>query len=85
MKFNYAKLLGRIREKGYTQERIAASIGTAEGTVSKKLNNKCHFYQPEIAKICDLLDIADGDVGAYFFTPEVEKNSTFSELEGNDE
>ena len=76
MKFNYSKLRGRIREMGITQEQIAVKIGAGEATLSKKLNNKCHFYQPEIAKICDILNIADEEVGLYFFTPEVEKSST---------
>ena len=76
MKFNYSKLRGQIREMGITQEQIAVKIGAGEATLSKKLNNKCHFYQPEIAKICDILNIADEEVGLYFFTPEVEKSST---------
>lgn len=76
MKFNYSKLRGKIREMGITQKQIAEKIGTGESTISAKLNNKCYFYQPEIAKICDILNIADEEVGLYFFTPEVEKSST---------
>ena len=73
MKFNYSKLRGKIREMGITQKQIAEKIGTGESTISAKLNNKCYFYQPEIAKICDILNIAYEEVGLYFFTPEVEK------------
>lgn len=73
MKFNYSKLRGKIREMGITQKQIAEKIGTGESTISAKLNNKCYFYQPEIAKICDILNIADEEVGLYFFTTEVEK------------
>ena len=73
MKFNYSKLRGKIREMGITQKQIAEKIGTGESTISAKLNNKCYFYQPEIAKICDILNIADEEVGLYFFAPEVEK------------
>lgn len=73
MKFNYSKLRGKIREMGITQKQIAEKIGTGESTISAKLNNKCYFYQPEIAKICDILNIADEEVGLYFFMPEVDK------------
>ena len=76
MRFNYSKLLGRMKENGYTQERLAQALGISVGTMSQKLNNKAHFYQPEILKMCELLNIAGEEVCAIFFTPEVEKNST---------
>lgn len=79
MKFNYSKLLGRIRECGLTQAEIAQFIGISCATMSQKLNNKAFFYQPEIEKMCEALDIEDRDVGAYFFTQKVEKNSTNEE------
>ena len=76
MRFNYSKLLGRMKERGYTQEKLAKEIGISIGTMSQKLNNKANFYQPEMQKICKALDIAGADVYAIFFTLEVEKNST---------
>lgn len=79
MKFNYSKLLGRIRERGLTQEKIAQSIGISVATMSQKLNNKAYFYQPEIEKICELLAIDDGEVGTYFFTQKVEISSTYED------
>lgn len=79
MKFNYSKLLGRIRECGLTQEKIAQSIGISVATMSQKLNNKAYFYQPEIQKMCSILDIDDCEVGAYFFVKKVENFSTNEE------
>ena len=76
MRFNYSKLLGRMKERGYTQEKLAKEIGISIGTMSQKLNNKAHFYHPEMQKICTALDITGADVYAIFFTLEVEKNST---------
>ncbi len=74
MKFDYSKLLGRIKEYGFTQERLAAEIGVSVSTLSFKLNNKAFFTQKEIRKICDLLEIVTAEIGVYFFTLKVQKN-----------
>ena len=74
MKFDYSKLLGRIKEFGFTQEIIALKIGMSVSTMSFKLNNKAFFTQKEIRKICDLLEIETTEIGAYFFTLKVQKN-----------
>ena len=76
MRYNYSKLLGRMKECGYTQEKMAQAIGISVGTMSQKLNNKANFYQPEMQKICELLNITGAEVCAVFFTLEVEKHST---------
>ena len=73
-KFDYSKLLGRIKEYGFTQERIASEIEVSESTLSLKLNNKAFFTQKEIIYICALLEIAYSDIGVYFFTPRVQEN-----------
>ena len=67
MPYNYSKLLGRIKEKGYTQESLAAKVGMRSGTLSQKLNNKAKFKQTEITDICKLLRIDDCEIGDYFF------------------
>jgi DNA-binding Xre family transcriptional regulator len=67
VKFNHSKLLGRIREKGYTQHRLAEDIGMNPGTMSLKLNNGSRFATDEIDTICEKLDIAPCDIGVYFF------------------
>ena len=71
MQFDYSKLLGRIREFGYTQEGLAEEIGISKATMSLKLNNKAFFTQPEIEKIRKVLRIPQEETGAYFFTPKV--------------
>ena len=74
MPFDYSKLLGRIKECGYTQEELAEKIGITKATMSLKLNNKAFFTQPEIEKIRKILSIARDEVGLYFFTLKVQKN-----------
>ena len=74
LKFDHSKLLGRIKECGFTQESLAFRIGISVSTLSFKLNNKAYFTQKEIRKICDLLGIEITEIGVYFFTLKVQKN-----------
>ena len=67
MKFNYSKLLGKIKECGYTQEILADKIGIAISTMSAKLNNRNAFTTKEIGAICKELNIPKKDIGLYFF------------------
>lgn len=67
MKFNHSKLLGKIRERGLTQEQLAKTIGISKTTFSSKINNQGYFLSKEIYSICDVLEISIGDVGDYFF------------------
>lgn len=73
MQFDYSKLLGRIKECGYTQEKLAQAIGISVSTMSQKLNNKAGFGQGEIFLICKALKISITEIGAYFFTAKVRK------------
>ena len=71
MVFDYSKLLGKIKEKGLTQEILAKTIGITPGSMSEKLNNKANFKQKEIIAICQVLGILTGEIGEYFFTQKV--------------
>lgn len=73
MQFDYSKLLGRIRERGMTQEILAHKIGINAATLSVKLNNKAFFTQLEMLAICEVLEICLVEIGIYFFTPKVQK------------
>lgn len=70
-KYDYAKLRGRLKEKGITQEELANRIHIRETTLSQKLNNKFVFKQQEISDICEVLAIQPADIGVYFFTSKV--------------
>ena len=69
--YDYSKLLGRIKECGFTQETLAKRIGIAESSMCLKLNNKADFRHREIFLICEALEIAIGEIGVYFFTLKV--------------
>jgi len=72
MPYDYSKLLGRIVEKMGTQAKFSEEMGISERTCSLKLNGKIPFKQPEIMKACQILDIADNDIPAYFFNLKVQ-------------
>lgn len=67
MKYNYSKLLGRIKECGLTQEQLAKAIGKNKSTISSKINNQFSFTQEEMDCICRVLDIPNDKIGEYFF------------------
>jgi transcriptional regulator with XRE-family HTH domain len=69
--YNYSKLLGRLKEKGITQEQLAKLIDKTETTVSLKLNCRAYFTQKEIDIICEALDLPDAEIKDYFFTKSV--------------
>lgn len=65
--YDYSLLLGRIREKGFTQERLAKQLGISACSLNFSLNNKRNFRQDEILKICKILDIPGKSIERYFF------------------
>lgn len=65
--FNYNKLLGKIKENGFTQKSLSKALDKDEGTISAKLNSRVSFTQDEIDGICELLDISSEEIGTYFF------------------
>lgn len=73
MKFNYSKLKGRIIEKFGKQENFAKAFGVSTATISKKLNNKTYWDNPEIAKVVELLEISPDEINDYFFNYEVQE------------
>jgi transcriptional regulator with XRE-family HTH domain len=68
MKYNYSKLLGRLKERNLTQEKLAKIIGKNNGTINAKFNNKFAFTADEIDCICEVLEIPNNEIGTYFFT-----------------
>ena len=67
MKFNYSKLLGRMKECGFTQLTLAEAIGKSKATLNAKLNNQNYFTQPEMIAICNVLGIPHKEIHLYFF------------------
>ena len=73
MRFDYSKLLGRLRELGMSQEEFAFEIGMSPSTLSLKLNGNGFFKQDAIEKALIVLGLDKSEIGAYFFTPKVQK------------
>lgn len=74
--YNYNKLLGRVKEQGYTMEALAKAIGMNVATLSKKVNNKSEFHQKEMKNICELLGIDIKSIGEYFFCSNTLQNQS---------
>lgn len=66
--YDYSLLLGRMKEKGYTQEKLANALGISESSVNFKLNNRRNFRQDEILRISEILSIPSSKLEKYFFT-----------------
>lgn len=67
MQRNYAKLLGKMKECGYTQERLALEIDRDKSTLNAKFKGKSDFTAKEINLICIALGIDNSEIGLYFF------------------
>lgn len=71
MAFDFRKLRGRIKELFGSEKAFAEAMEMAPSNLSARLNGKIQWGAVEIKRASDLLKIPDGEVVAYFFTPEV--------------
>ena len=67
-RYDYNKLLGKMREKRVTQDALAAKIGISSTSMNLSLNNTRDFRQDEILSVCEVLDIPLSEIPHYFFT-----------------
>ena len=67
--FDHSKLLGLMREKGFSQDRLAKETGISKTALSNKIHNKSEFTATEMLTIIVLLGIEDPR--PYFFTQKV--------------
>lgn len=73
MEFDYSKLLGRIREYGYTQKTLANAIGMSVSQLNQCLKNRANFKHKMILAICKVLDIQTPEIGVFFYTLKTRK------------
>lgn len=73
MEFDYSKLLGRIREYGYTQKTLAIKVGMSVTQLNQCLKGKSNFKHKKILAICKVLDIAISEIGPYFYALKTRK------------
>lgn len=65
--YNYSKLLGAMKERGYTQEALAKAIGISACSMNLTLKNKRDFRQDEILAVGEVLQIPMAEFDRYFF------------------
>ena len=73
MEFDYSKLLGRIREFGYTQKTLAAAVEMSVSQLNQCLKSKSNFKHKKILAICKVLNIQISDIGPYFYALKTRK------------
>lgn len=60
-------LRAAIVASGYTQEKLAESIGISSNTLSSRMVGSSFFNTEEIDKICEVLNITDNGQKANIF------------------
>lgn len=75
--FNYSKLKGKIKERGYTNEEFAKKIGMNPSTFSAKLHNVTEFKQSEMIKSLKALNVPISNIRLYFFCHNTSDNQSF--------
>ena len=74
MVFDTSKLRGKIVEKFGTIGKFAEEIGCSTNTISNYLNGSTNLSQDKILQWCELLEIKEKEIPAYFFTPKVDES-----------
>lgn len=72
--FNYDKLRGRIKECCGTEHNFARRMGMTPQALCNRLSNKTDFTPTEMLKAQKILEFDIYNIGAYFFTPKVQKH-----------
>ncbi len=71
MKFNYGSLLWKIDQHG-TRVQFCKEVGITPVTFRNYINGISSMPSSFILKTCEVLSIPREEIGAYFFTPEVD-------------
>jgi hypothetical protein len=72
--YDYSKLLERIHQKFGTVTRFSNAVDCKLSTMSMRLHNHAEWSQKDICKAIELLRISSRDVGAFFYTVNVQKD-----------
>lgn len=73
IRFDNSKLRGKVYEVCGDIASFSTAIGASAATVSAKIRGEADWKATEIYKAAGVLNIPITDLGAYFFTPSVEK------------
>lgn len=69
--FDYSKLYGYMKEKGYTQEKLSKLSGVSIGTINQNLKTGRAFRGENIFDLSRALGMNKEDIGYYFFRKRV--------------
>ena len=72
-KYDYSKLLGRIKEKFDTREKLVPNISISITSLNLRLTNALQFNQQDIEELCEELEIEKKEIPDYFFKEKVRK------------
>ena len=70
--FDYDLLKKRMKLYRHNQTTLAEEMDVSRKTINAKLNGSISFTQPDIVKICEILDIPRKQVGNYFYKSKEE-------------
>jgi len=68
----FRKLKGRIVEICGSQLEFSKRVGLSENIISQKLNGQCGITQDNVYDWCNVLEIDQNDIGAYFFPKKLQ-------------
>lgn len=71
--FDTSKLRGRIVEKYGTIGKFSNVLNCSQNTITNYLNGSSNLNQDKIIRWCELLDIKEKEIPAYFFTQKVDE------------
>ena len=66
-RMNKNKLKGKIREQGFTYQKLAKKIGIGLTSMNYKLNGKHLFNHEEMIKLKEALKLSDNEIIEIFF------------------
>ena len=78
IQYDFSKVRGRIKEKLGSEAKFAEKLEISSAALSSKFNNRSDFTATEISRATDedVLDIPMKEIRVYFFTRQLELNST---------
>ena len=72
--FNYGSLLWKVDHKFKYRTDFCKEIGISAPTLYRYMNGGSSMPSDVILKICEVLSIPKEEIGAYFFTPNVDES-----------
>lgn len=68
MNYDFNKLRGIIKEKGFSESEFAKKLNISKESFSRKLNSLSRFNADEIKKMIEILNVESQFVYDIFFT-----------------